>query len=408
MREAGLPAIKELLALPAVQAVMTVMNGGGEETRLVGGAVRNALMGDKIADIDMATTALPDVVMNRARQAGWKVIPTGIDHGTVTVVVDHIPFEITTLREDIETDGRHAVVRFGRSFEADAIRRDFTMNALSMDISGTLHDYFQGLEDIKHRRVRFIGDAHQRIREDYLRILRFFRFHAVYGRGAPDPEGLLASISGSHGLAQISAERIRVELLKLLAGEGSVSAMEYMADSGILLRILDGVVLLARGRRLPRQAASIEKLAAYAVLVREDADRLRELLRLSNDEQRFLDNYALVLERVESRRDIWEVDDIRRIVVQKSALCVLRVFEALKGEPGRYITPDALTLLERYVSGQEIVPVFPLRGADFLEHGIPKGPEVGRLMERARSLWFEDACPQGEGVSENLLKRVLN
>jgi poly(A) polymerase len=174
--------------------LLECLDQGGEEARVVGGAVRNALLGEPVGEWDVATTALPDEVARRARAKGWKIIPTGIEHGTVTVIAAGRPFEVTTLRQDVETDGRHAVVRFGRDFEADAFRRDFTINALSVGRDGQLHDYAGGLADLRARRVRFIGDPDQRIAEDYLRILRLFRFHARYGEGPIDPSSLGAAI----------------------------------------------------------------------------------------------------------------------------------------------------------------------------------------------------------------------
>src|SRR5437660_1425630 len=182
----------------ALGKLMAVLDRDGEEARVVGGAVRNVLIGEPTGDIDVATTALPPEVMRRAQAAGFKAVPTGIEHGTVTIVVDHRPFEVTTLREDVETFGRHAVVRFGRDWRADAARRDFTINALSLSRDGVVHDYVGGLADIAVRRVRFIGQAAARIAEDYLRVLRFFRFHAADGSGLPDPEGLPACIDARH------------------------------------------------------------------------------------------------------------------------------------------------------------------------------------------------------------------
>lgn len=187
------PEAASLLAHAPLARVLDVLDGDGEEARLVGGAVRNALMQRPVSDHDIATTAPPEIVMARAQAAGLKVKPTGIAHGTVTVLVGRQPFEVTTLREDIETDGRHAVVCFGRDFAQDALRRDFTINALSLSRDGTIHDYAGGLDDLARRRVRFIGDPATRIREDYLRILRFFRFSAEYGEGPLDADGLAAA-----------------------------------------------------------------------------------------------------------------------------------------------------------------------------------------------------------------------
>src|SRR6195952_730321 len=201
--------------------VLALLNGDGEEARVVGGAVRNALLNIPFGDIDIATTALPDEVVRRAKAAGIKSIPTGVEHGTVTLVVDGQPFEVTTLREDIETFGRKAKVAFGRDWIRDAQRRDFTINGLSVDAAGTVHDHVGGLADIAEKRVRFIGDPGARIAEDYLRILRFFRMHASYGAGEPDRAGYLACMRAQDGLATLSAERVRMEMLKLIVAEGA-------------------------------------------------------------------------------------------------------------------------------------------------------------------------------------------
>ena len=230
--------------------LLEVLSRDGEEARVVGGAVRNALMQLPPGDRDIATTATPDEVIRRVTAAGFKAVPTGVEHGTVTVVAAGTPFEVTTLRVDVETFGRHANVRFGRDWKADAERRDFSINALSVDASGIVHDYVGGIPDLAARRVRFIGDPAKRIAEDYLRILRFFRFHAAYGEGEPDGPGLAACVAGRHGLAQLSRERVRMELVKLLVAKGVVPALTAMADAGILHALLGGVPLIADVQRM--------------------------------------------------------------------------------------------------------------------------------------------------------------
>ena len=213
--------------------LLDVLDRDGEEARVVGGAVRNALLGEPVGDIDVATTAVPEEVMRRAEAAGFKPVPTGIEHGTVTVVIDGTPFEVTTLREDVETFGRHARVAFGRDWRRDAERRDFTMNALYAARDGTIHDHVGGLADLEERRVRFIGDPARRIAEDYLRILRFFRFHAAYGHGGqPDADGLAACIAARAGLETLSRERVRMEMLKLLVAPHAVPALAAMSGGG--------------------------------------------------------------------------------------------------------------------------------------------------------------------------------
>ena len=230
-------------------------------------------------------------MIRRAAAAGFKPVPTGIEHGTVTVVIDGRPFEVTTLREDVETFGRHAKVRFGRDWRADAERRDFTMNALSVAADGAVHDYVGGLADLEARRVRFIGDAGKRIAEDYLRILRFFRFHAAYGHGAPDAAGLAACIAARAGLEQLSRERVRMELLKLLLARHATPALAAMAEAGLLVPVLGGVPDLAGFENMAKveaaagvQADAVQRLGALAVRIAEDAERLWQRLRLSNAE----------------------------------------------------------------------------------------------------------------------------
>lgn len=227
---------------PGTQALCAALEGAGFRALFVGGCVRNDLLAEPVGDIDLATDATPQTVSDIAQTAGFKVVPTGIEHGTVTVVAGGEPHEVTTFRRDVETDGRRAVVAFSTRIEEDAQRRDFTMNALYADRQGRVIDPLDGLPDLLARRVRFVGDAETRIREDYLRILRFFRFHAAYGdpQGGLDPEGLAACAVLSAGLETISAERITAELRKLLSARDPAPSVAAMAQSGVLARILPG------------------------------------------------------------------------------------------------------------------------------------------------------------------------
>ena len=277
--------------------VLKLLNGDGEEARVVGGAVRNALLNIPLGDVDIATTALPAEVIRRAKTAGIKSVPTGIEHGTVTLVIDTHPFEVTTLREDTETFGRKAKVAFGRDWVRDAERRDFTINGLSVDADGRVHDHVGGLDDIAAKRVRFIGDPSQRIAEDYLRILRFFRIHAAYGEGQPDRAGYLACIGCRAGLATLSAERMRLEMLKLMVAEGAAGAVAAMVDGGLLLPIFGGVAytgpfmaMISSERALGLAPDPVRRLGALAVAVTEDAKRLATRLRLTNAETKALDS----------------------------------------------------------------------------------------------------------------------
>ncbi|MEO0918597.1 MAG: CCA tRNA nucleotidyltransferase, partial [Pseudomonadota bacterium] len=224
----------------ASQKVCRLLADAGHQAWFVGGCVRNALLGEPVADLDLSTNALPVEVAALAEKAKLKVIPTGIDHGTVTVLVDHIPFEITTFRRDVATDGRRATVAFADNMKDDARRRDFTMNALYAGPDGLVADPLGGLADLLARRVRFIEDADQRIKEDYLRILRFFRFHAWYGHNGPDADGLAACAANIDGLRQLSVERVTSEMLKLLAAPNPAPAMASMAETGAHVQILPG------------------------------------------------------------------------------------------------------------------------------------------------------------------------
>ena len=292
-RSAAPPSLKDAAWLQQAETkrVFAALAGPGIETRAVGGAVRNTLLGLPVAEVDLATTALPETVIALARGADLKAVPTGIEHGTVTVVANGVPFEVTTLRRDVETFGRHATVAFTEDWQEDARRRDFTLNALYAGSDGELFDPLGGYADLAAGRVRFIGDAEARIKEDYLRILRFFRFNAYYGKGPLDAAGLAACVQLRAGLDQLSAERVAGELRKLLVAPQAVRAVEALFDYGLLTQLLGGVPRLLRFARLvaaeealglPPDAAL--RLAALAVFVKEDAERLAARLRLSNNE----------------------------------------------------------------------------------------------------------------------------
>src|SRR5215213_355059 len=329
--------LANLLARPELRRLLEVFNGGTEETRVVGGAVRNALLGRPVTEVDCTTTMLPDAIMGRAKEAGFKAVPTGIEHGTITVIVDGEPFEITTLREDVETDGRHAVVHFGRDFVRDARRRDFTINAMSLGLDGQLYDYTGGEADLAARRVRFIGEARTRIREDYLRIMRFFRFHAEYAQGAPDPEGLAASGAERQGLAILSRERIRHELLRLLVATRAEDTIRILAEHGFLTSLLGGAAEFGRFSRVVADdkdnPAPIWRLAALAVLVDEDAERLREHFRLSNDEHKKLVAYARLLTLLKTWALPLDATTVRRLVADHEPEALAIVLAATAGEP---------------------------------------------------------------------------
>ena len=414
MNAADRPLLAELLSRPALKRLIAALDGDGEETRIVGGAVRNALLGRPIADVDLATTATPDTVAARAEAAGFKPVPTGIAHGTVTVVADGAPYEVTTLREDVETHGRRATVRFGRDFRADAQRRDFTINALSVGADGTVHDYVGGLADLEAHRVVFIGEPAARIREDYLRILRFFRFHAAYGEGPLDAAGFSAALAERSGLAMLSRERVRAELLRLVAARRAVEVVHALADSGFAQRFLGGVLEIGRFARAVAfeheeggHPDPVHRLAALAVVVAEDADRLRECLRLSGAEHARLAAYAGVLARLKSRAEPLDAAAVRRFVAEAGIATVRDVLTATEGEPRPRLTADGLAAYRRFAAGEEAPPQFPLKGADLVRRGIAKGPEVGRRLERAREAWLAEGCPLDAAATARFLDVAL-
>jgi poly(A) polymerase len=376
--------------------LLSVLDANNEETRVVGGAVRNTIMGLKVDEIDLATTALPDEVIRRAMAAGFNPVPTGIEHGTVTVVVDGRPFEVTTLREDVEAFGRHAKVRFGRDWKKDAERRDFTINAIFLMRDGAIVDFVGGIDDLKSRRVRYIGDPETRIREDYLRVLRFFRFHAAYGEGQLDHDGLLACIRAREELAVLSRERVRAELLKLLAAKRAVPTLTVMAETGILGSVLGGIPLLTSYSNLVKTEVAlgaapdiVRHLGALSVLIVEDADRLRERLRLTNAEHQRLRSigdrwWQISPQRGEQAAKVL----LYRIGAENFRDRALIAFARSQTNDGDKAWRELVTLPERWTA-----PKFPLAAKDFIERGIKQGPALGAALVRAEETWISAGFP---------------
>ncbi|MEZ5840291.1 MAG: CCA tRNA nucleotidyltransferase [Hyphomicrobiales bacterium] len=381
-------------------AVFAALEGEGEAVRIVGGAVRNALMGVPIGDIDIATTATPAEVTRRAVAAGLKAVPTGIDHGTVTVVSGRHAFEVTTLREDIETHGRHATVVFGRDWVADAHRRDFTMNALYADPAGHVYDPVGGYEDILARRVRFIGDAATRISEDYLRILRFFRFHAAYGTGEPDRTGLLAAIRLRSGLRILSAERIGVEVRRLVTAAGAPETIEIMAEAGILEIVFGGVVRISAFQRLRAiaEAAGLEAsparaLAVAGCFVEEDGERIADRLRLKNSDRAVMVGAPRLARAVRVGDTGALLQMLYREGRARAVDAVLAAFAWSGAEPADAGWRKMLTFVQAHE-----VPVFPLKGADALALGLPSGRAVGRVLSALEEEWVAGGFRQTEAA----------
>jgi poly(A) polymerase len=378
--------------------VLELLNSDGEEARVVGGSVRNALLNIPIGDIDIATTALPEEVMRRAKEAGIKGVPTGIEHGTVTLVIDTHPLEVTTLREDTETFGRKAKVAFGRDWVRDAERRDFTINGLSVDAEGRLHDHVGGLDDIAARRVRFIGDPNQRISEDYLRILRFFRIHAAYGAGEPDRAGYLACISARAGLAALSAERVRAEMLKLMVADGAAASIAAMVDGGLLLPIFGGVAytgplraMISAERALGFAPDPIRRLGALAVAVTEDARRLSTRLRLANAEAKALDSMGHRWWRLAGMDEATARRRLYRLGEDRYRDRLLLAWARSGGEADASTWRELATLPQRWSA-----PKFPLKAADFIARGIAQGAQLGQVLGLAEDAWLAADFPLDE------------
>ncbi len=377
------------LEAPATRRLLALLSEDGDEARIVGGAPRDALLGVEVGDLDIATTALPELVMRRAAAAGFGVAPTGLEHGTVTVIVEGQPFEVTTLRTDVSTDGRRATVAFGRDWRADAMRRDFTINALSVSADGTVHDPVGGLADLAHRRVRFIGDAETRIREDTLRILRFFRFHARIGHGEPDAEGLGAAMRLRQGLRTLSRERVGQEMRRLVLAPAAAAVLVTMTDAGILGIALGVAPELARFGRHARLAAATglrlapaTALAALAVRVAEDAAMLGERLRLSRAEtarmQALPDAAAAALAEGAAG------DRARRYRLGAEGYrdAILFAWAAARAPA------DDAGWRERLALAESFQPMLPITGRDVVAAGIAPGPAVGRALAEAERLWI--------------------
>ena len=387
------PSLKDAAWLKdrATARVFAALSGEGIETRAVGGAVRDCLLGLPVTEIDFATTAVPEKIMALARKAGLKAIPTGIAHGTVTVVADGVASEVTTLRRDVETFGRHATVAFTEDWAEDARRRDFTLNALYAGADGVLYDPLGGYDDLLAGRVRFIGDAESRIKEDYLRILRFFRFNAYYGKGPLDAGGLSACVRQRRGLALLSAERIAAELRRILVAPQALAAVEALFDHGLLSDILASAPRLARFAHLVaietalgRVPNTMLRLAALSVFVAEDAPRLAARFRLSNAEQ------AVLLLGAEEMIDAGLPQEgaakrlLYRCGSEDYAAQVLLAWAAQGAARDDAAWRRALELRERWQA-----PMFPLRGTDITALGELKGPEIGEMLRALEQHWID-------------------
>ena len=373
------------------QGLAELLHALGQDTgdvRFVGGFVRDSLLGHASADVDCATRFRPEEVINRIRSAGFKAVPTGIAHGTVTAVLPSGPIEITTLRRDVSTDGRRATVAYTDDWREDAARRDFTFNALSADpSSGEIYDYFGGLDDLSGGRVRFIGDPLTRIAEDHLRILRFFRFHARFGKGAPDPDALAACIARAKDLMTLSRERIADELLKLLALPAPSSTLEIIVSNGILRPVLPEI-----------EADALERVHALEATEREAGvapDPARRLAALLPPDPGIAVAIATRLRLSNNMR--------KRLGCAADRSTPTGAHE-LAYRFGRESALDRLLLQGRAAEAIEVqqwqAPTLPVGGRDLLSRGLKEGPQVAEVLQRIERRWIDEGFPDRARVDQ--------
>ncbi len=374
----GLPSLSRAtwLKAPSLQRIFRIIAGAGGEARVAGGAVRNALLKIPVADIDIATTLPPERVTAVCVAAGLTVHPTGIAHGTVTVVSDHHPYEVTTLRHDVETDGRRARVKFTDDWQADAMRRDFTMNAMYCDARGKIYDFTNGYRDVLRNRISFAGSASKRITEDYLRVLRFFRFHAQFGKGTPDKTGLAACIRHRKGLDGLSAERIRQEMFKLLAARDAVATLKLMAKASILAHLLPYTEDWRAISRLPP-----DPLLRLAVLCAEPL-ALQERWRLSNAEAKRLEAMTSQMPPAPSLRPKEQKVVLYHLGPEAWRDLVHLGWARSKASLDDPAWKRLLKLPERWP-----VPILPVTGRDLIAAGLKPGPELGATLKRLEDWW---------------------
>lgn len=385
---------------PEPQRIATLLGEGN--CRFVGGAVRDSLLDLAVSDVDIATPLLPEAAAGRLEEGGVKVVPTGLEHGTITAIISGRQFQITTLRHDVETFGRRARVAFHDDWEADAARRDFTINALYLSPGGTLYDFFGGRGDLKKGRVCFIGEPGERIREDALRILRFFRFHAHYGKGELDPEGLKACRADVHLIETLSPERVAAELKRLLAATDPLPTLRVMAESRILAAILADPSNLEELQGLVRIEAAmgtcdvLRRLASLLSGGGEAVAKAASALRLSNKEKSRLVSIA--------ERDLafkTGLNDTQlQVAIYRSGLQAVEDTLIVNTGPG-----DIERLRAVLKSAREFeIPDFPVTGVDLTALGINEGPELGNTLKELEKSWIDS----GFELSRKALLEQLN
>ncbi len=378
---------------PSSRKIIDILTSQGKEARFIGGCVRDALVGREVSDIDIATQHVPEEVIKLCEAAEIKVLPTGIDHGTVTAMVEGQAYEITTLRADVETDGRHAVVAFSESWEEDARRRDFTFNALSLDGAGNLHDFCNGLDDLRTGRVRFIGEPVTRIREDYLRILRFFRFSAVFSKAPVDALALLACRQEAQGLSRLSGERIAKELLSLLITQRPAKWLNLMIRYDILQVIVPEVQSGPMLEMLCAFEDQPDALRRFGVLLPDQKEAVWQTarrLRLSKAQT----NRLLAMRGNENKiNPMMDEDTLRCFLYRNGAQASydqLLLYWAEKDFSG--LGPREQKILDLIAQWRAQPVRFPLQGKDLLEQGVEAGPKMGEMLQEIESWWCKQGC----------------
>ncbi len=387
------PAPGSAALRPALEQVWSVL----PDARLVGGVVRDLIAGSAIADLDLATPDPPEVVLERLAAARIHTVATGLSHGTVTALSHGHPIEITTLRRDQETDGRHAVVAWTQDWREDAERRDFTINAMSLARDLTLFDYFGGADDLRAGRVRFVGEAASRIAEDALRMLRFFRFEARYGLGTPDPAATAAIEAALPALDGLSGERVWSELRRILAGPALARTVALMRGLGLLGRLLPGAVRDARLSRLLDTGLPSDPVLRLAVLIEGPPAPVVQALRLSNAEGARLEALGLP----PAPRPDMDAAGLRRLLAEHPPELLCGRAWLAQGD-GAAEDAQAWNTLRRRLA-ETPRPSFPLAGRDVLADGVAAGPEVGRLLAGTRDWWLAGGCvADRDGCLEHL------
>ena len=412
MTPAGKIEPQDWMMAPETQAVLAALSADGAEPRFVGGCVRDAVAGRPVKDVDLATPDPPERVTALLERAGIKAVPTGLEHGTVTAVSGGRPFEVTTLRVDVETYGRRARVAYTDDWQADAARRDLTINALSCAPDGTLYDPFGGLGDLRDGRVRFIGDPRQRIREDYLRLLRFFRFHAHYGKGGPDPEGLAAATELAAEATDLSGERVRDELLKLLAADDPLPVLELMHAHGVLRSFLPetaGLAALAGLLTVEPDDDAPDSLRRLAAVLEPDlnaAEAVAKRLRLSRAERERLGQLLSSGGPPDAAVRVGMPETRLRVALYRLGAQAAR--DGLLLDWARRPEDARSKLREDLQSGLAVMAAwrpmrFPLQGRDAVALGIQPGPGLGALLAEIEAWWIaEDFQPDRQACLARL------